>query len=62
MTKFTITINKHHIWKGAYPCPNLNCSAEDKRAWSVISKSKTYWRYLCECGTEIRIPKEREEE
>lgn len=60
MTKVTVTINNRFIWQGGYPCPNLNCDNEDNRALSVVSKSKTYWRYLCKCGTEIRIPKERE--
>ena len=61
MSKTSFTINKHHVWKDAYPCPNLNCTAKDKRLWSVRSKSKTYWRYVCRCGTELRIPKEKEQ-
>ena len=59
MTKFEVTINKSHIWKGGYPCPNPNCTSSERRLLSKVSKSRNYWRYVCWCGTELRIPKEK---
>ena len=59
MTKFSMTINKNHIWKGGYACPNPNCTSQENRLMSKVSKSKKYWRYICWCGTELRIPKEK---
>lgn len=59
MTKVSVVINKHHIWKGGYSCPNLNCTNPEKRLLAKVSKSTKYWRYICWCGTELRIPKEQ---
>jgi len=59
--KHEIRINGH-LWKGAYPCPNPQCTSKEGKMWAKVSKSSKYWRYICWCGTELRIPKQDKKE